>query len=237
MSHYENTSVKVKGVGNHVGDKVKVTNNHVTNNMYREPPKNGGGPPDGLLPIAFLALLVVWFFFHHFEQIESLLKNASVVAIIPSALASLIAFGRDRDLAPTTLALLPATGAALTAYLLLGIIHNNVPPQILAFAATAAAGKFWATLIREDFQVVVQNGGAIALCVFAIAVNGLAGLRAFAATNNSWCGWLWTLTWRYSPVRHLWSQFMLLGGALLLTTGRAYELFVWFQEAMRAALA
>ncbi|MBN3769271.1 MULTISPECIES: hypothetical protein [unclassified Burkholderia] len=236
MSHYENTSVKVKGVGNHVGDTVKVTNNNVTNNMYRDPPNNGGGTQNWLLPIMFLALLVVWFFFRHFEQIESLLKNAIVVVIIPSALASLVAFGRDRDIGPTTLALLPATAAALTAYLLLGIIRDNVPPQILAFAATATAGKFWGTLIREDLQVTLQNGGAIALCVSAIAINGLAGLRAFAATNSTWCGWLWALTWRYSPVRHIWSQLMLLGGALLLTTGRAYELFVWLQEAIRAAL-
>jgi hypothetical protein len=51
MSNYKNTSIRIKGVGNHVGDKINVKNTHVTNNMYPEAPsdagKGGRRPPGG----------------------------------------------------------------------------------------------------------------------------------------------------------------------------------------------
>ncbi|QWE98156.1 hypothetical protein [Cupriavidus sp. EM10] len=228
MSNYKNTSVRINGVGNHVGDTINVKNTHVTNNMYREAPSDGGkGGGDALPAAAFCALIAVWAFFRHFEQAEMVITQASLLSVLPGALASGIAYFRDEDGEPALKALLPGAVAAAAAIWMMGVIRDVTPDVIIDLAASAHMAGFWAQLSNYGRMLVLQNGAAVALCAMAIGVNLLAGARAFAASNYDWCGWLWRLTWRYTPVRHVWTQVLLLSGAWLLANGWTRTAFLW----------
>jgi hypothetical protein len=248
MSNFDNTSVSIDGKGNHVGDKVSVTNkvtnnnshnhnhNYVTN-MYREPPRNGGGT-DSELPAAVLfGALAVWQFFRHYEQLMSAMQHAIALAVLPSLIAAVIAYIRDRDTQPATMSSFPAIAFALAGYLMLQLIGENIPKPIEDLAANGSLIEFWRRLTEYGRQVVVQNSAAIVFVLVATVSNAHAGLRAFATTNYGWFAWLWKLTWRNSPRRHVVTQLVLLGAAALFTSGKAIAAWVWFQEAIRGALS
>jgi len=250
MSNFDNTSVSINGKGNHVGDKVSVTNkvtnnnshnhnhnhNYVTN-MYREPPRNGGGA-DSELPAAVLfGALAVWQFFRHYEQLMSAMQHAIALAVLPSLIAAVIAYTRDRDTQPATMSSFPAIVFAFAGYLTLQLIGQNIPKPIEDLAANGSLIEFWQRLTEFGRHVVVQNSAAIVFVLVATVSNALSGLRAFATTNYGWFAWLWKLTWRYSPRRHVVTQVVLLGAAALFTSGKAIAAWEWFQEALRGALS
>ncbi|WP_175927236.1 hypothetical protein [Burkholderia cepacia] len=248
MSNFDNTSVSVNGKGNHVGDKVNVTNkvtnnnshnhnhNYVTN-MYREPPRNGGGT-DGELPAAVLfGALAVWQFFRHYEQLMSAMQHAIALAVLPSVIAAVIAYIRDKDTQPATMSSVPAIVFALVGSLMLHLIGENIPKPIADLAASGSLTEFWGRLTEYGRQVVVQNSAAIVLVLVATVSNAIAGLRTFATTNYGWFAWLWKLTWRNSPRRHVVTQVVLLGVAALFTSGKAIAAWGWFLEAIRGTLS
>jgi hypothetical protein len=248
MSNFDNTTVSINGKENHVGDKVnitnKVTNNnshnhnhkHVTN-MYREPPRNGGGT-DGELPAAGLfGALAVWQFFRHYEQLMSAMQHAIALAVVPSLIAAVIAYIRDKDKQPATMSTLPAIVFALAGYLMLQLIGDNIPKAIEDLASTGPVIQFWQSLTEYGRQVVLQNTAAIVFVLMATVSNALAGLRTFATTNYGWFAWLWNLTWRNSPRRHVVTQVVFLGAAAFFASGKAVAAWAWFQESIRAALS
>ncbi|MFD1558820.1 hypothetical protein ACFSHT_24805 [Paraburkholderia silviterrae] len=244
MSNFDKTTVSVNGKGNHVGDKVNVTNkvtnnnshNHVTN-MYREPPRSGGGT-DGELPAAVLfGALAVWQFFRHYEQLMSAMQHAIALAVVPSLIAAVIAYIRDKDAQPATISTLPAIVFALAGYLTLQVIGDNIPKPVEGLAANGPVIQFWRSLTEYGRQVVLQNTAAIVFVLMATVSNALAGLRTFATTNYGWFAWLWNLTWRNSPRRHVFTQVVYLGAAALFASGKAVAAWAWFQDAIRSALS
>ncbi|MDO3529912.1 hypothetical protein ACNRBH_20840 [Ralstonia pseudosolanacearum] len=247
MSNFNNTMVSVTGKGNHVGDKVSVTNkvtnnnshNHNYNqvtNMYREPPRNGGGTDSALPAAALFGALAVWQFFRHYEQLMSAMQHATALAVVPSLIAAVIAFIRDKDAQPAAMSTFPAIVFALAGYLMLLVIGGNIPKEIETLAASGPAIQFWRSLTQYGHQVVLQSSVAIVLVLMATVSNAMAGLRTFATTNYGWFEWLWKLTWRNSPRRHVVTQVLLLGGAAFFASGKAIAAWAWLQELIRAAV-
>jgi hypothetical protein len=205
--------------------------------MYREAPGNGGGT-DGELPAAALiGALAVWQFFRHYEQLMSAMQYAIALAVVPSLIAACIAYIRDKDKQPLTMSTLPAIAFALAGYLLLQVIGNNIPTAIEDLAATGPVIQFWRSLTEYGRQVALQNTAAIVFVLIATVSNALAGLRTFATTNYGWFAWLWNLTWRNSPRRHVVTQVALLSAAAFFASGKAVSVWAWFQASIRVALS
>ncbi|MDR5751296.1 MULTISPECIES: hypothetical protein [unclassified Caballeronia] len=239
MSNFRNSTVTINGKGNHVGDSVTNHNSHnqshnYVTNMYREPPRDGGRT-DSEMPAAIVfCALAAWQFFRHYEQLISAMQQAAAWAVLPSLVAAATAYARNKDTQPAMLSAAPAIAFAFAAYLLLQSIEGSIPPAVGALAMQKSAIQFWQALSDYGRQLVLQNATAMVFVLMATASNALAGLRTFATTNFGWFAWLWKLTWRNSPRRHIVTQMVLLGAAGLFTSGKALTAWHWFQHAIRA---
>ncbi|MDR5765838.1 MULTISPECIES: hypothetical protein [unclassified Caballeronia] len=240
MSNFENSTVTITGRGNHVGDNVTNHNSHnqshnYVTNMYREPPPDGGGTDSEMPATVVFCALAAWQFFRHYEQLISAMQQAAGWAVLPSLIAAVMAYARSKDTRPVMLSAVPTVVFALAAYLSLRFIEGNIPHAVGALAANESAVQFWRGLSEYGRQLVFQNAAAMVFVVMATVSNALAGLRTFATTNFAWFAWLWNLTWRNSPGRHITSQVVLLGAAALFISGKALTAWCWFQHAIQTA--